>query len=142
MRSPARAPGSDEAEPRWVVRQAGDPALALQLLEVREHGQPRDRMERRGDLPVDSRDDVGRGFGARAEGGEDLRLALQPVGDVTLDDRAGRLEDRSVSRVDALDVHSHHPAEGGEVVGEVTIVGWDHGRRAAEDEVAGEEGPL
>src|SRR5215831_4153974 len=100
MRPLVQAPGSGEAEPRWVVRQADDPALALELLEMREHGQPRDRMERRGDLPVDAGDDVGCGFGAGAEGGEDLRLTLQPVGDVPLDDRAGRLEDRSVSRVD------------------------------------------
>ena len=69
-------------------------------------------------------------------------LALEPVGDVALDDRPGRLEHRAVGRVDALDVEREDPPERGEVVAEVAVVGRDHGRRAAQDQVAREEGPL
>ena len=63
-----------------------------------------------GDLAIDAGDDVGHGLGAGAQGGEDLRVALEPVGDVPLDDRAGRLQHRPVRRVDPLDVELRAPA--------------------------------
>ena len=102
-----RAPGagdSGEPEARWVARLAGHAALALELLEVREDGEARHRVERRRNVAIHAGDDVDHGLGAGGEGGEDLGVALEPVGDVALDDRAGGLEDRPMGGVDAPDV--------------------------------------
>ena len=122
------------ARPRRPVRRSGSGGVAgarmtrpsrSSFCEVREDGQPRDRVERRGDLAVHAGDDVRHGLGAGADGGEDLGLALEPVGDVALDDRPGGLEDRPVRRVDALDVQLQDPPERREVVAEVAVVGRD-----------------
>ena len=123
-----------------IAGQADDAPLALELVEVRQDGQARHRVERRGDLAVRrARRCRPRSRRRRSRAWRICASRSSRWRDVALDDGPGRLEDRPVRRIDALDVQLEHPAERLEVVGEVAVVGRDHGRRAAEDQVAGEE---
>ncbi len=104
------------------------------------HGVAGDRVALGVDVHVDHLDQaVDGGRALPLEGGEDGGLALDPVGDVVLEDGLRVLDDVAVARCDLAQAHAAHPLERVEVGGHVAVGRTDHHRRALHDVVAGEE---
>src|SRR5262245_24928213 len=96
-------------------------------------------MKRDGNLRVDGFDDVRDGVDAGAERVQDLALSEHPMVEILLYLRRRVLDDRAVSGVDAPHAQTLHAPKRIEILTEISVLVWDHRRRAVQDEIAREE---
>ena len=75
-----------------------------------------------------------------SQAGQDLRLAKLPVLNVLGDEFQWSVDDRAVTRIDALRSESREPVQGVKILTQTAAPSaWDHHGRAADEHVAGEE---
>src|SRR5688572_1116459 len=117
-------------------------ALALQLLQMRDHRLHRAHQELVPELRIHAGDDLLRGRVARPKGLQHLTFALLAMGDVTEEQRFWILDDGPVRREYTRGIQCEHAFERRQVGVKITLVTrWDPHCRALDCDVAAEERP-